>query len=346
MNGNLGFRSINIAVKLLREIISSILLRNFAKLFSLFTIFKEINKLEFTFASANLPSVMAKRTTRKKKSDKFDFTPPAKTFVRGFIAPFKFYFAPQFYGLDEVDVSKPAMYVTNHNVLGVLDGYPFATELYLRKGILLRALADSNHFKIPIWKDLVKERLGVVEASRENCHALMHRGDSVVVYPGGTREICRKKGERYELKWKDRLGFVKMALEHGYDIIPVAAVGAEEAFTITKDADDFLKTPVGKFLKFLGISHSMFKDGELIPPMVKGVGDTIIPRPVKLYFKFGKRIHTKRLMKKFNDLTTLNAVKVKVENELLDMIHELHEIRNNDTDRSKWRRWLTMKKPE
>jgi 1-acyl-sn-glycerol-3-phosphate acyltransferase len=280
-----------------------------------------------------------------KDKDKFNFQPPSKAFVRALMTPFKFYFAPQFYGLKELDVSKPALYVTNHNVLGVLDGYPFATELYLKKGVLLRALADSNHFMIPVWKDLIKERLGVVEASRANCHALMHRGDSIVVYPGGTREICRKKGEKYELKWKDRKGFVRMALEHGYDIIPVAAVGAEEAFTIVQDANDFLKTPFGKFLTFIGVSKSVFKNGELIPPVVRGVGDTIIPRPVKLYFSFGKRVSTKRYKKLFEDEATQEMIKKKVENELLEEMHKLDRIRNNDRDRGKWRRLLSMKKP-
>ncbi|MFN8285729.1 MAG: lysophospholipid acyltransferase family protein [Chitinophagales bacterium] len=287
---------------------------------------------------------MAKRAQLKKTASPFAFRPPSKAFVRSFMTPFKFYFAPQFYGLKELDVTRPALYVTNHNVLGVLDGYPFGTELYLRKGIILRALADSNHFRIPIWKDFVKERLGIVEASRANCDALMQEGESIVVYPGGTREICRKKGERYILKWSDRKGFVRMAAKHGYDIIPIAAVGAEEAFTVVKDADDFLKTPIGKFLTFIGVSHNVFKDGELIPPMVKGVGDTIIPRPVKLYFKFGKRISTKGMKRKLHDDTALDVVKSKVEDSLLEMIHELHETRRKDKDRSTLRRWLSLEK--
>lgn len=289
---------------------------------------------------------MAVNKNGHPKTEKFDFTPPSKTFARAFIAPFKFYFDPQFYGLQELDVSRPALYVTNHNVLGVLDGYPFATELYLQKGIILRALADRNHFKIPVWKDVVQERLGVVEASRENCNALMKRKDSIVVYPGGTREICRKKGEKYVLKWQDRRGFVRMALEHGYDIIPVAAVGAEEAFTIVQDADDFLKTPLGKFLTFIGVSKSVFKDGELIPPTVRGVGNTIIPRPVKLYFNFGKRISTKGHKKKAHDDETLEMFRKQVEDALLADIYMLDDLRKQDTDRSKWRRFLNMQKPK
>jgi len=284
----------------------------------------------------------------RKKSDKkdgFDFTPPSKTFARGFIAPFKFYFAPQFYGLKELDVSRPAMYVSNHTILGVFDGYPFAIELYLRKGIILRALADSNHWLIPGWRDIIEKNLGVVEASRENCYALMERGDSMVVFPGGTREICKKKGEEYVLKWSDRRGFVRMAMEHGYDIIPVAAVGAEETYTIIEDANDILNSPFGKFLKLIGVAEKYFKNGELMPPVIRGIGNTIFPRPAKLYFSFGKRISTAKYKAKFDDKETQEMMKKKVEKALLGEFQKLFEIRDNDTDRSKWRRLLNMKKP-
>ena len=205
-------------------------------------------------------------TKPKAKPDlsKLDFKPVPKAVVRSVMAPFRFYFAPQFYGLEDLDVSKPAIFVTNHTILGVLDGFPFATEIYLRKGLILRGLADSMHFKIPVWRDWITNSLGAVEASRENCDIIMLRKESLVVFPGGTREVCKKRGEKYVLKWSDRRGFVRMAMKHGYDIIPVAAVGGEEAFTITKDANDILKSPFGRFLKMIGVAEKYFKNGELM----------------------------------------------------------------------------------
>lgn len=288
-----------------------------------------------------MPSTKAKKVS---KEPNVDYHPVSKTFVRNFMLPFKFYFAPQFYGLEELDVSKPALYVSNHTVLGVLDGFPFGAELYLQKGVMVRALADSMHFKIPVWRDWITDKLGVLEASRENCHAVMKNKQSLVVYPGGTREVCKKKGEKYVLKWTDRRGFVRMAMQHGYDIIPVAAVGAEEAFTIVKDANDILKSPLGKFLKMIGVAEKYFKNGELMPPVVSGVGGTIIPRPVKMYFSFGKRISTKQYKKEFENIELQDEIKKKVEESLLGQFEKLFAIRDNDRDRSKWRRLLTMKK--
>ena len=131
----------------------------------------------------------------KKPHPELDFDPPSQAFAKNFIAPFKRYFSPEFHGIEEVDATRPAIYVSNHAVIGVLDGYPFAIELYLKKGIFLRALADSNHFKIPFWKDIVGKRLGALEASRANCAKVMERKENLLVFPGGTREVCKKKGE-------------------------------------------------------------------------------------------------------------------------------------------------------
>ena len=260
-----------------------------------------------------------------------DRVPAAKE--QKFIAPFKQYFHPEFIGIDEVDTTRPAMYVSNHSVLGVLDAYPFAIELYLRRGVIMRSLADSNHFKIPIWRDLMSKKIGVVEASRRNCTAIMERKENLVVFPGGTREVCKKKDEAYELKWHDRNGFVIMAMQYGYDIIPVAAVGAEEAYTITKDANDILHhTLPGWILKHTGLADKFFKGGELLPPMVKGIGNTIFPKPVKLYFSFGKRIPTKKYKKEFNEPDAQELIKSKVELSLLKQFKHLFELRETEKD--------------
>jgi len=288
--------------------------------------------------------VSMKKTKSVIDLSKFDFNPPSKSFAKNFIRPFKLWFAPNFYGLEKLDVSKPAMFVSNHTILGVLDGYPFGIELYLKKGIVLRALSDNNHFKIPFWRDLITQRLGVVRASRENCAALMMRKESMLVYPGGTREICKKKGEEYILKWSDRNGFVRMAMQYGYDIIPVAAVGAEEAYTITKDANEILgETGFGKFLKFTGIADSVFKGGELMPPLVKGFGLSVIPKPVKLYFSFGKRISTKRFKTKFEDAEAQQQVKSKVEAALQEQFEALFRLREMDNSGSALLRKVLVK---
>src|SRR5690606_19663474 len=134
-------------------------------------------------------------------------------------------------------------------------------------------------------------------------------------------------------------------IAHGYDIIPVAAVGAEEAFSIVKDANDFFeKNLLGKMLRKTGLSKNILKDGDLLPPTVKGIGSTILPRPEKLYFFFGKRISTKRYKNKNEDPEILLLVKQKVELSLLKLFKKLFEIREKDKDFPLLRKLLTRKK--
>lgn len=276
--------------------------------------------------------------------NKFAFTPPSKTFAKNFIKPFKLYFDPQFIGIDELDVSRPALYVTNHSVMGVLDGYPFAIEIYIRKGIVLRTLADRMHFKMPYWRDMISEKLGIVEASRENCEELMRHKESIIVFPGGARETFKKKGEEYTLKWNDRTGFVRMAMKHGYDIIPVAAVGAEEAFTVVKDANDFFHDNFfGKILEKTGLMDTLLRGGDFVPPLVKGIGNTIIPRPEKLYFNFGKRISTKKYKEQFEDAAIQQIMKAKVELELLKLLQKSLKIKREHQDTNVIRKFLLKK---
>jgi 1-acyl-sn-glycerol-3-phosphate acyltransferase len=55
----------------------------------------------------------------------------------------------------------------------------------------------------------------------------MRRGELVTVFPGGGREVNKRKNEQYKLVWKNRLGFARLAIQHGYPIVPFASVGAE-----------------------------------------------------------------------------------------------------------------------
>ena len=71
----------------------------------------------------------------------------------------------------------------------------------------------------------------------------MSNNQNVLVYPGGGHEILKHSSvPKYELLWKDRLGFARMAIKHGYPIIPCAAVGTEDMLDIMCDIPiDFVR---------------------------------------------------------------------------------------------------------
>ncbi|EAY30331.1 lysophospholipid acyltransferase family protein [Microscilla marina] len=273
--------------------------------------------------------------------DFLNFQPPSKEFVANISAPFYSYFTPRFLGLDNIDNSRPYFFVGYHTLLSITDIF-YVTELLLKKDIMLRSLADSFHFKVPGWNQFW-EKMGMVKASRENCSALMTAGESVLVFPGGAREAFKRKNEQYKVNWQNRSGFAHMAIEHNYPIIPLASVGLEDAMDILYDADDMMNTWLGRFLKYTGIAKYI-RDGEELPPIVKGLGWTLLPRPERLYLSFGEPIDVSEFAGKADDKAAQMAVREKVERSVKKQMDTLLKYRANDVENMGWlRRWLLKK---
>ncbi len=267
-----------------------------------------------------------------------NFSPLSEKWAFRLMSPSQRYFSPRCYGLENISVQRPALFVGNHTLYGVLDPMLLVAEVYKQKGITIRSLGDHLHFKIPIWRDFL-HKLGVVEGTRENCRQLMQSGQSVLVFPGGAREVFKRKGEAYKLVWKQRTGFVRMAIENGYDIIPFASVGPDDTYSILFDANDISKW-MGGALRRTGFYKEMLRGGEIIPPISRGLGLTGLPRPERFYFSFGKPISTKALAGMADD-STLLSLREKVADSIYDQIEDMKKVREQDSDNPLWRRVLT-----
>lgn len=237
---------------------------------------------------------------------------------------------PYFEGLEHVHANVPALYVANHTTLGVLD-VPFLYMGLLERGIKLVGLAHSVHFVIPGARAFLHS-IGIIEGTPENCRAAMERGEHILVFPGGGSEVMKVKGQKYQLLWKQRMGFVRLAMEHGYPIVPIAAVGAEECYDIVWDRRDYLKTPLGSLIARLPI-----KEDEL-PPVVKGWAGTPLPRPERFYFKVMPPMPTSAFKGQQNDDTVVQRFRQKVKDALEDGIGLLLEYRESDPKRPFWTR--------
>lgn len=197
------------------------------------------------------------------------------------LAPWRRLTRPRFEGMERVPDTGPLLFVGNHTLFGVLDVPLFAAELYAKRGIFVRGLADHRHFQVAGWGSIL-ERLGIVDGTRENCGALLRAGEAVLVFPGGAREVAKRRGEAYKLLWGERVGFATMAIAHGATIVPFAEVGAEETYRILYDGDDLLRTPVGALLRRFDVKT------DFLPPVAVGIGP--FPRPRRMYFHVGEPI--------------------------------------------------------
>lgn len=229
--------------------------------------------------------------------------------------------SPVFHGLDGVPASRPLLFVGNHTIYGVLDVPFLFAELYEQKGIFLRSLGDHAHFKVPGWRDFLT-RFGTVDGTRANCARLMQEGECILVFPGGGREVAKRKGERYQLIWKNRLGFARLAIAHGCTIVPFSAVGVDDAFDILVDGDDVLATPLGRVLRRLGVRE------EALMPIPLGF------RPERLYFRFGRPISTRRFRGQADDEARCRELRDQVQAAVADGIRFLLAERERDPDRA------------
>ena len=150
---------------------------------------------------------------------------------RALIEPIRRITSPVFRGFEQLPEHGPMLLVGNHTLLGFYDVPLLYFELWDRRGIVVRALGDHAHFLLPVWSRMLEE-FGVVDGTRENCGALMARGETILVFPGGAREVTKRKGEKYQLLWGSRLGFARMAIAHRCPIVPFAALGVEDSLDI------------------------------------------------------------------------------------------------------------------
>jgi 1-acyl-sn-glycerol-3-phosphate acyltransferase len=233
---------------------------------------------------------------------------------------------PVFLGDEHVPAEGPALFVGNHTLYGIIDSPHLLLHLHDRHGRFPRTLGHHEHFSIPAWSKLV-EVFGTVDGTRENCAALFLAGESVLVFPGGSREAFKRKGEDYSLQWGDRLGFARMALRHGVPIVPFAALGADEVWKIIKDGPELLDSPfLGAFLKGLRVPE------DIVPPISRGRGFLGTPKLERLYFTFGPPVDTRAFGGREDD-EAARAVREQVEARILAGLEQLKAHRAEDADR-------------
>jgi 1-acyl-sn-glycerol-3-phosphate acyltransferase len=109
--------------------------------------------------------------------------------------------------------------------------------------------------------------VGAVDGTRVNTEFLMTTKQNILVYPGGQREVLKHSGvKKYSLMWQDRMGFARLAIKHGYPIVPVASVGVEDMIDILMDLPiRSMKLPLPKPISPFRLQKIYYWIGEPIP---------------------------------------------------------------------------------
>ncbi|CAK4677786.1 hypothetical protein AeMF1_001047 [Aphanomyces euteiches] len=124
-------------------------------------------------------------------------------------------------------------------------------------GIDSRTLAATPMFYVPMSREL-SLALTAVDASRKNAERILQKKFSVIVYPGGSKEIFLTDPNSKEttLVLNDRLGFIKLAVRHGAELVPTFVFGEKWMYNIWNPPQSvrsfFLKTLKVPLLLFWG----------------------------------------------------------------------------------------------
>jgi 1-acyl-sn-glycerol-3-phosphate acyltransferase len=147
------------------------------------------------------------------------------------------YFRVKTYGIDRIPAEGPALLVGNHSGTIPLDAvmvqYAVATEHAQKRTV--RNVAANLAFTMPFFGPLAR-KTGNAVACDDDANELLNRGEIVGVFPEGFKGVGKGWRERYKLQRFGRGGFVELALRKRVPIIPVAIVGAEEAYPMIANA--------------------------------------------------------------------------------------------------------------
>jgi 1-acyl-sn-glycerol-3-phosphate acyltransferase len=210
---------------------------------------------------------------RKPWLDPEDFTGPDPRYVDAFdplVALLKRYHRHEVRGLAVPD--GPVLMVVHHS-FATDDALLFGHHLLHHTSRPIGGLADNQLFAWPYLRKLAK-RVGMVPANHDHGEALIEGGAVCMVAPGGMREALRPSTEKRTLLWHKRKGFVRLALRTGATIVPVACPAADDLYSVYDNP----------------LTKVVYKRFRFPLPIVRGLGLSAIPRPVKLVHHVGAPI--------------------------------------------------------
>ncbi|GFG68693.1 1-acyl-sn-glycerol-3-phosphate acyltransferase [Mycolicibacter senuensis] len=203
------------------------------------------------------------------------------------VTPLAEAYRPYVEGLDNLPRDGRFLLVGNHTQVGA---EALLIPFHVRRAIgkRVRPLTDRQFGRMRGPARDLLAAAGALVGAPEPVRELMRNNEPILVFPGGGREIPKFKGEEYTLRWQGRAGFARLAVEHGYPIVPVGLIGGDDVYrSFTRRG--------GSWERFSGALSQRFSGRpDMAMPLQHGIGPTLIPRPNRMYLHFGVAVDTTR----------------------------------------------------
>jgi len=194
------------------------------------------------------------------------------------------YLRVQSEGFENVPPKGPVIFIANHSGFMGFDALMIGHQIYLKTKRVPRIIAHKIWFLRPEISVHAK-RLGLIPATLDNGLKILKKNQGLILFPEGEEGNFKPTKYRYRLR-RFRRGFIRLALQTGAPIVPVAVIGAEET-NITLSQIRWAKD-------LLGI---------IIP-----VPLNVIPLPVRWHIKFMEPIYLEKDEEKANDMEYISKL--------------------------------------
>ncbi|KAJ7230645.1 DAGAT-domain-containing protein [Mycena pura] len=127
-------------------------------------------------------------------------------------------------------------------------------------GIKPHLLTLKGTFKMPFYRDIILA-MGACSVSRESCSNILKAGpgSAVTIAVGGAIESLSAHPGTADLTLRRRLGFIKLAIQNGADLVPVFSFGENDIFEqMRNDPDTTLFKLQRKFKSTFGFTFPLF----------------------------------------------------------------------------------------
>jgi len=232
------------------------------------------------------------------------------------------YRRPYVDGLQNLPRDGRFLLVGNHTQFGA---EVFLIPYLVRRAIgpRVRPLADRGIGRLRGAAGDLFAAYGAVVGAPETASELMRHNETILVFPGGGREMPKFKGEEYTLRWQGRSGFARLSVQHNYPIVPVGLVGADDVY-------QSLTTRQGRWGQLIqGLTEKLAGRTDMAFPLVHGVGPTPIPRPQRMYLRFAAPIDSTKPARVSAE-KWVAAVKQNTQESLEQTLADLLIIRSSD----------------